>query len=205
MENQVQPPRYIRIALDVAHRICNDEFKENDKIRGRSTLAGEYNVSPETIRRAAAILSDMGVVEVSPNSGIYIKSQKNASDFIQKFSTKESISVLKSNLKNLIDQKNSIDKEIEKNIDSIIEYSLQLKNTGLIHHYEYEIPEKSAVIGNSLAKLQFWQNTGATIIGVYRDNELVVSPGPYFELYHKDKIVFVGTDDVHNRVKRFID
>lgn len=49
LQNSEQYPRYIRIAVDVAHRITQGEFIKSQKIKGRSTLAGEYGVSPETI------------------------------------------------------------------------------------------------------------------------------------------------------------
>ena len=49
-------PVYKNIALDIANKIINGEFKVGEKISGRSTLAGVYNVSPETIRRAIALL-----------------------------------------------------------------------------------------------------------------------------------------------------
>ena len=43
---------YARIALDIAQRISRGELKENTRIYGRSIMASEYGVSPETIRRA---------------------------------------------------------------------------------------------------------------------------------------------------------
>jgi len=194
----------MRIAIDLAHRICNDEFKENDKVRGRSTLAGEYNVSPETIRRSMVLLSEAGVVEVRQKSGIFIKSKKNAYNFIQKIATKENISLLRVTLEELIKKKADINKEIKYNIKSLIEYSTQLKYTGLINTFEYEISEDSPAIKKTIAELQFWQNTGATVMGVYRDNELIVSPGPNFAFEKRDVVIFTGTEEVPNRVKRFV-
>ncbi len=64
MEN-IDTPKYIKIAIDIAQRIYNNEFKVGEKIRGRSTLSSKYNVSPETIRRAVSLLKDMQVVEVT--------------------------------------------------------------------------------------------------------------------------------------------
>lgn len=203
-KNNSQTSSYIRIAIDLAHRICNDEFKENDKVRGRSTLAGEYNVSPETIRRSTVLLSERGVVDVREKSGIFIKSKKNAYNFIQNFSKKETLSTLRSNLEELIIKKISIEKEIKNNIKSIIEYSTQLKFTGLLNTFEYKIPENSPVISKAIAELRFWQNTGATIIGVYRNDELIISPGPDFVFNERDIVIYTGAEDVPKRVKEFI-
>ena len=61
--------QYTRIAISLAERIASGQLKEGDKISGRSKLSPEYNVSPETIRRALRLLADMKVVEVKEQSG----------------------------------------------------------------------------------------------------------------------------------------
>ena len=62
MDEASSSPRYEKIALDIANAIYKGQYEEGEKIYGRSTLAGTYNVSPETIRRAIKILEDVGVV-----------------------------------------------------------------------------------------------------------------------------------------------
>ena len=66
-----------------------------DKLYGRSSLASEYNVSPETIRRSITLLSDMDIVTVTKGSGIVISSVDNCLKFIDKFKDIDSISSLK--------------------------------------------------------------------------------------------------------------
>lgn len=205
MSNQTQHPRYIRIAIDIANRIISGDLKENEKIKGRSTIAGEYNVSPETIRRSMALLSDMGVVEVIAQSGITIKSKKNSLDFINKFSSKENINSLKVNIKNLIEERNKLNTKIDKNIELIIEQAFSHKTTGIIQLYQYKVKKGSWVIGKMVSAVKFWHNTGATIIAFERDKEILVSPGPYFEFDKGDILIFVGNDNVNLRVKTFIE
>ncbi len=94
MEN-IDTPKYIKIAIDIAQRIYNNEFKVGEKVRGRSTLSSKYNVSPETIRRAVSLLKDMQVVEVTEKSGIYIKSVENAYLFIHRFNAKNNVKELR--------------------------------------------------------------------------------------------------------------
>ena len=50
MSKQTKTPNYIKIAVDIAHRIVNNQFSEGERITGRTTLVSIYNVSPETIR-----------------------------------------------------------------------------------------------------------------------------------------------------------
>ena len=51
MEND-SLPQYMQIALSIAGRIAGGDVPEGAKISGRSKLSSEYNVSPETIRKA---------------------------------------------------------------------------------------------------------------------------------------------------------
>lgn len=72
-------PQYIQIALSIARRIAGGDVPEGAKISGRSKLSSEYNVSPETIRKAVRLLGDMRVVDVREQSGVYVLSADNAS------------------------------------------------------------------------------------------------------------------------------
>lgn len=58
MENE-ELPQYMRIAGSVAGRIAEGQFAEGEKLSGRSKLSSEYQVSPETIRKAVQLLRDM--------------------------------------------------------------------------------------------------------------------------------------------------
>ena len=78
MKQIVVPSQYLQIALDLAGRVARGEFPEGSRIYGRSVMASEYNVSPETIRRALRLLADMQVVEIRPQSGVVVLSASNA-------------------------------------------------------------------------------------------------------------------------------
>ncbi|MFC6602613.1 GntR family transcriptional regulator [Ectobacillus funiculus] len=78
MQQRVQMPTYEKIAIDIANRIYDGKFKVGERIHGRSTLASEYNVSPETVRRAIKILEDVEIVQSAKGSGVIIASRENA-------------------------------------------------------------------------------------------------------------------------------
>lgn len=203
MEQAIKQPRYVNIAIDVAEKIANGDFVENEKIKGRSTLASNYNVSPETIRRAMTLLADLDVIKILPNSGIVISQKNNAIDFINKFSSKENLMSIREKIKKLIYERNLLNLEIDNNIDSILENFTQLKNIGRIKHFEYEIKSDCPLANKTITETRFWHNTGATIIGAVRNNEVFVSVGPYFLFTPNDVIIFVGIDDVKLRVEKF--
>ena len=79
-------PRYQRIALEIASRIASGEYEEGQKLSGRSSIAGQYGVSPETARRAFSVLADLEIVEPAKGSGMFIKSREKSEEFIKQFS-----------------------------------------------------------------------------------------------------------------------
>ncbi|MBS4804156.1 MAG: GntR family transcriptional regulator [Clostridium sp.] len=205
MSKQTKTPNYIKIAVDIAHRIINNEFLEGEKITGRTTLVSIYNVSPETIRRSLALLKDMNVVTVNEKSGIIINNKNAAKEFLYKFKTKSDFTNLNNETFDLIKMRKEIDNKLEKNITSIIEFATQLRNVGSIIPFENIVKKDSVAVGKSIGELNFWHNTKATIIAVKRDGDLFLSPGPYFIINTDDIIVYVGDDSVLENVKNYID
>ena len=204
MARRSKTPNYIKIAVDIASRIVSNEFLEGTKITGRTTLVSIYKVSPETIRRSIALLKDMDVVKVNDKSGIIINSRKNAKTFIDKFKTQSDFSSINNETYELLKQKKLIDEKIEHNIKSIVEFATQLKNVENIIHFESTVEEGSIAVGKSIGELNFWHNTKATIIGIKRDNEIFVSPGPYFTIQVNDILVYVGQDEVLDNINNYI-
>lgn len=204
MFKQTKTPNYIKIAVDIAHRIINNQFIEGEKITGRTTLVSIYNVSPETIRRSLALLKDMNVVTINEKSGIIINNKDSAKEFLNKFKTKSDFTYLNSETFELIKQRKEIDDKLEKNITNIIEFATQLRNVGSIIPFESIVQKDSFAVGKSIGELNFWHNTKATIIAVKRNGDMFLSPGPYFIINEDDIIVFVGDDSVLENVKNYI-
>ena len=204
MVKQTKMSNYVKISIDIAHRIVNNEFSEGSKISGRATLVSIYNVSPETIRRSIALLKDMNVVEVNEKSGIIINSKERAKAFLDKFKTQHDFSELKNRTFDLIKKRNAIDGELEDNLDSIIKFATQLRNVGTIIPFESVVEDGCIAIGKSIGELNFWHSTKATIIGIKRDNAITLSPGPYFKIMAGDILVYVGDDEVLETVKNYI-
>lgn len=199
--------RYERIALDLAYEIYNQKFEEGYMIRGRSTLAGRYNVSSETVRRAIKLLEEMKVLESIDKVGVLIKSRENAHRFIQEYQTKNKILALRESIAKISEERERLNHMISEQVDLIIEQSLTLRNIGIIYPLEYRILSSSHLINKTIGGSRFWENTGATIIGVNRDGNLELSPGPKFSFREDDIIVYVGnvvniTEKVENFANR---
>lgn len=204
MAKRTKTPNYIKIAIDIANRIINNDFEEGSKITGRTTLVSIYKVSPETIRRSIALLKDMDVVSVNEKSGIIINSKKNARDFLSKFKAQSDFTALSNDTYQILKVKRELDKKLHDNIDSLIEFATQLRNVGTVIPFESIVESESFAVGKSIGDLNFWHNTKATIIGIKRDGEMFLSPGPYFKIMADDIIMYVGDDDVLENVKNYI-
>ena len=104
MEKLAATSQYLHIARDLAARIAKGEFPEGEKLFGRSMLASEYAVSPETVRRALRLLADMKVVEIKAQSGAVILSVDNARRYLANFEENASPQSLLQQFAELLDR-----------------------------------------------------------------------------------------------------
>lgn len=204
MKSSVAPPIYSQIAFDIASRISKGELIEGTKIYGRSVMSSEYGVSPETIRRALKLLADMAIVEIQHNSGAVILSSKNAQKYIERFKALSDIHLLRNKLKEMLAQQDDIHKQSIEVIEQIVNLNDRFSKSSLFHNYEMTIPEDSLLVGKTLAELKFWQETGATVIAIRREDNIFLSPGPYATLLGNDIIIYVGDIKTVETVKAFI-
>lgn len=204
VEESVVKPVYQQIAIDLANRIAQGEFTVGTKIHGRSTLAGQYNVSPETIRRAVILLEDMKIVEVTQGSGILVKSREEAFKFIDKFKNKDSMTSIKKDISRLINERSKVEEQLNSYINKLIDYSERFKNSNPFAPIEVEIPKNFKGIGKTIGEVNFWQNTGVTIIGIRRNNSIILSPGPYATFMEGDIYIMIGDENAYERVAGFL-
>ncbi|AKN32202.1 GntR family transcriptional regulator [Clostridium carboxidivorans P7] len=197
-------PVYQKIAIDIANRILDGDFSTGDKLHGRSSLSSYYNVSPETIRRAVILLNDMDIVEVIRGSGIIIKSVDNCIKFLDKFKDIDSINLSRKEILDLINEKKLLEEKIEGKIDELIDYSNRFINTNPFMPFEFKICKGLSIIGKTISESKFWQNTGATVVGIRRKGSLILSPGPNAAFKEGDTFLIIGEENVYGKIKKFI-
>lgn len=197
--------QYMRIAISVAERIAAGELREGEKISGRSKLSSEYEVSPETIRRAVQLLSDMRVVTVKEQSGVYVLSADNARRYLQNFRGRADLLGKRRKLQELLAAQEELTKRISDLCQSILEEALYpLQTWEKLPTFSCRVPEGWPGIGRNLGDLHFWQATGATVAAIRRGTAEILSPGPNAELYAGDTVVFVGEKGAKEAVERFL-
>ena len=195
---------YVSIALDIANKILNGEFREKQKISGRSTLASMYNVSPETIRRAIVLLEDMDVVNSSRGSGIDVISKSAAEKFIEKNKSSRYISSIKDEIRDLMQQKKKIDEQIQESFDTIFDYIERFKSDTPYTFIEIKVTADSKKIGKKINEVRLCQTTGTTMVAYRRKGETVISPGPDYVFEEGDTIVVIGSNNVYEKVYEFL-
>lgn len=204
MGSHVVPPVYSQIALDIALRIARGDIQENTKVYGRSIMASEYGVSPETIRRSMKLLEDMQVLEVRQNSGALVLSAEKAKWYVEKFGQENDIRTRQKKLDELLEHQQDVSREISEVASTIVRINEKFTKSKPFHNYEATVPANSHVIGKTLGELKFWQQTTATVIAVRRGEQIILSPGPYATLHEGDIIVFVGNIKSTDMVINFL-
>lgn len=204
MDNKTIAPIYSQIALDIALRISNGELKESTKVYGRSVMASEYGVSPETIRRAIKLLEDMKIVEIKQNSGSLILSAENAKEYVAKFGERNDIRVYQKNLNELLDQQEALCHQIADVAGSIVRINEKFSKSSPFGSYEVKIPKTSKLVNKTIGDCMFWQQTAATIIAIRRGKNIILSPGPYAVFLVDDIIIFIGDIKCVEAVGTFI-
>lgn len=207
MENkkvQVKQPKYQKIAADIASRIVEKKYLVGEKIYARSSLASQYGVSSETARRAIAVLQDLEIVEATKGSGVMIKSYEKAAQFVHQFLEVQSVyQVQLEMLESIKRQKNELE-VLQETTERLVSRTERFKSVNPFVPFQVELNEDTPYLSQSIGTINFWQNTMATIVGIRRGVELIISPGPYATFEQGDVIYFIGNDECIERVHKFL-
>jgi DNA-binding GntR family transcriptional regulator len=114
--------RYITIAMDIAERVLKGDYKEGQKISGRSTLSGLYNVSPETVRRGLTLLQEAGVVKVLPGAGVQVVSVEAARSYLAESGQYKVVKEMQERLTRMVLERNQLNAKIEHLTSELLEY-----------------------------------------------------------------------------------
>ena len=203
-KSKISIPRYQQIAIEIASRICSGEYKVGEKIYARSSIASQYRVSSETARRAICVLCDLEIVTSEKGSGVIIKSYENAVNFIKQYSKRQTIDTIKDNLLKSISRQQQEMDILSSCLADLISASEHFRSMNPFMPFEVKITEKCSYLSKTIAEIQFWQHTGATVLAIRRSDNIIKSPGPYAILLEGDIIYFLSQDDSPQRVKEFL-
>jgi len=201
---QIKQPRYQLIAEDIATKIVERKYVVGEKIYARSSLASQYGVSPETTRRAIAVLQDLNIVEATKGSGVEIVSYENAAQFVHRLTDVKSVRELQSDLEqSILNQKKEL-ANLQEVLQEFVSRTSRLHSINPFVPFQVGITADCPYLSQNIGSIKFWQQTGATIIGIKKGEDLIISPGPYAELQADDTLYFIGDDHCFSTVKQFL-
>ena len=195
--------RYEQIAVDIASKIARHEYAVGDKLYGRSVLAGQYNVSPETIRRAVALLQSVHIVQVEAGRGIIVMDRQKAVDYVEKFNQRKGLMAAQQEFAELLLKRQALDAEIEQQIKKILSYTSRM-STLLPRVDDIYVSEASPLVGKSLREVDFRNQTGATVLAVERGSEEYLTPKYNDKIEANDILIFVGGEGCKAKVEALV-
>lgn len=197
---RVTGARYQQIASDIAAKIVDCRYEIGDKIYARSLIASQYSVSAETARKAVAILADLNIVDTVRGSGVIIKSYDNAVAFLKHSRDLGTVDDLKRNAMDCLSRITKEGNELRDAISELVDRTDRFRALNPLAPFSILIRSGAKGIGESVASLNFWQKTQATVVAIRREDSLILSPGPCAEFEAGDTVYFVGEEECVDRV-----
>ncbi|MHC5246976.1 GntR family transcriptional regulator [Enterococcus sp. LJL90] len=196
-------PRYQQISVAIAERIAKKTYQVGEKIQARSTIATNFNVSPETARKAISVLVDLGIMEMRHGSGAYVISREKAQLYYEQYQDVQSIQEIKNEiLSSVAKQKTELDNVTEL-MNQLVSQMKQVHNFTPFVPYELTLNAQALHLGETIQDLNIWHETGVTIVAIQSSTELLLSPGPYAKLNQDDTLLFVGSELGLQRMQNF--
>lgn len=186
--------KYIKIAVDIATCIARGEYREGQKILGRSSLAGRYSVSPETIRRALAVLEERKIVNLQPGVGVIVSSQVAAEDYLAEYGQHQILEDIQKALNMYLEERRKLDLKITQLTDELLEYTFKMA-TRFQRIHEFRVETGSPLVGKSLKKAEFRTLTGGTILSIHRSGREIVSPDAETVIKKDDVLTVVAPEE----------
>lgn len=200
----IKQPKYQLIAEDIAGKIVEGKYIVGEKIYARSSIASQYGVSAETARRAIAVLQDLNIVEATKGSGVVIQSYERAAEYIRRLEDVKSVREIQTELEvSIVKQINGLE-AIQNTLTEFINRTNRLHSINPFVPFQLEVTSNCTHLNKSIGELHFWQQTGATIIAIKSEEELILSPGPYAELKAHDILYFIGNEQSYSAVLQFL-
>lgn len=200
-KKQISFPRYQQIAVEIAERIVSGKYPVGSKLQARSTLASNFSVSSETARKAINVLVDLEIMEVRHGSGAFVASPAKAKEFLANYQDVASLQDMKKELFQSIEtQKREFD-HLTSLMDRFLNRTKHIQQQLPFVPMELTLSEPSENYGKSISELNIWHSTGATIVAISHEDQLLVSPGPYTKVERHDTLYFVGDELSESRMR----
>jgi K+/H+ antiporter YhaU regulatory subunit KhtT len=186
--------KYITIAVDIVTCIARGQYRVGQKILGRSSLAGRYGVSPETIRRALAILAERNIVKLQPGVGVIVCSQFAAENYLAEYGEHQILEDIQKKLHSYLEERRKLDQKISQLTEDLLDYTFKMA-TRFQRIHEFRVEAESPLIGKSLKEADFRTRVGGTILSILRHGSEIVSPNADTIIEKDDVLTVIAPEE----------
>ena len=200
-EMPAKEARYQAIAFAVANRIKNKELLPGDKLRGRSILAAEYQVSSETVRKALNLLAKVGVVDIVERSGVYVASVVAAEEYMKQYSTQYSEQSLISKLEFRLKEQKKMLKLLERDFQQVIQS--RKRDIFPFQFFAISLTKDSLWDQKTIHEAAIFDTVGGTLLALDGAEGFIQNPPRDLLLKAGVVLYILGDDTVQRRAKAF--
>jgi K+/H+ antiporter YhaU regulatory subunit KhtT len=150
------------------------------------------------------ILKDLQIVTILSGVGIVIEDPGKAALYLKRIQNVETFAGLGTELRQLAEQQQKLNQLIETKASYLLNKLEHYRVKAPIAPYELKITSNCRFLGQMISQINFWQNTGVTVVAIRRQEELLISPGPYATFEAGDIFVLVGPEGSEKTVFDFI-
>jgi len=197
-------PVFEQIAYELACKIKNDELKIHQKIRGRSIIASEFNVSGETVRKALSLLEKNGVVDIKEQSGAYVKSKAEAVKYVvihhQNVETEKRFE----EIDHLLKQSMALQKNLQSQFKQVKKNNDVHKSVLPINTFSIKLKPYDAFVQEDFSKKEFEEIVGGNIFGLVREHLIISGVKEGFQFVPGDEVFISGSESVKQKTLSFI-
>ena len=133
-----------------------------------------------------------------------ILSVEKAMQYLQQLTGVETMTNLRQSIQQDLDEQLLLAQQLREKMDELMDRADRFQHLNPFNPFEITVEAGSICDGKTLADVNFWQNTTATVIAISHDGELLISPGPDNRMQAGDIVYFVGDETAPNRVNRFL-
>ena len=94
---------------------------------------------------------------------------------------------------------------LQENINILLDANDRFNYLNPLTPFELAIEEGCPLVGQTIASVHFWNNTGATIIAIRRKGSTILSPGPHAQFFAGDHILIVGDEAAYQKTRQLLD
>lgn len=201
--HNIRSPLYQKIAVDLAHLISQGVYKEGEQLSSRSMISEQFSVSPETARKAVRVLVDLGIMTSLHGSGTYVTSKQKATAFIKQQEASQELKQLEQSIIDSLKQQETEWLQMKDHLKQLLNHHESTYTHNPFIPFELHLNEQAQHLGQSLKEMNLWQQTTSTIVGILHKGHLVISPGPYAQVFAGDTLYYIGDEAASLKIRQF--